>query len=141
MTERYGQVALPLPLARPYTYRIPEAIGDRIEPGARVVVPVRGREMVGIVVAIADVPPERAAKDILAAPDPEPALPLPLLEAATWMARYYGAPLGLAIRAALPAALWGQSKVLARIAEGASIPGGLAGEVIAWLEKKGGSAP
>src|SRR6185436_12738956 len=141
MTERYGQVALPLPLARPYTYRIPEAIGDRIEPGARVVVPVRGREMVGIVVAIADIAPERAAKDILAAPDPEPALPLPLLEAATWMARYYGAPLGLAIRAALPAALWGQSKVLARIADGASIPGGLAGEVVAWLEKKGGSAP
>ena len=141
MTERYGQVALPLPLARPYTYRIPEAIGDRIEPGARVVVPVRGREMVGIVVAIADVPPERAAKDILAAPDPEPALPVPLLEATTWMARYYGAPLGLAIRAALPAALWGQSKVLARIVDGTAIPGGLAGEVVAWLEKKGGSAP
>jgi primosomal protein N' len=58
MTERYGQVALPLPLARPYTYRIPEAIADRIEPGARVVVPVRGREMVGIVVGVAEVPPD-----------------------------------------------------------------------------------
>ena len=38
MTPRFGQVALPLPLARPYTYRIPESIADRIEPGARVLV-------------------------------------------------------------------------------------------------------
>ena len=51
MTERFAQVALPLPLASSYTYRIPETLGDRVVPGARVVVPVRRRELIGIVVA------------------------------------------------------------------------------------------
>ena len=37
MTAGFGQVALPLPLAQPYTYRIPEALADRAVPGARVV--------------------------------------------------------------------------------------------------------
>lgn len=41
MTDRYAQVALPLPLAEPYRYRIPATLADRALPGARVVVPVR----------------------------------------------------------------------------------------------------
>ena len=49
MTERFAPVALPLPLASSYTYRIPETLADRVAPGARVVVPVRRRELVGIV--------------------------------------------------------------------------------------------
>ena len=32
MTERFAQVALPLPLASSYTYRIPETLGDRVVP-------------------------------------------------------------------------------------------------------------
>ena len=75
MTARFARVALPLPLAAPYTYRIPEALGDRVLPGARVVVPVRGRELIGIVVEIDAPAPEAEAREILAAPDPEPALP------------------------------------------------------------------
>ena len=43
MSERFAQVALPLPLASSYTYRIPETLGDRVVAGARVVVPVRRR--------------------------------------------------------------------------------------------------
>jgi len=42
MTERFATVALPLPLASSYTYRIPETLGDRVAPGARVVVPSAG---------------------------------------------------------------------------------------------------
>jgi primosomal protein N' (replication factor Y) (superfamily II helicase) len=140
MTPRFGQVALPLPLAQPYTYRIPETIADRVEPGARVVVPVRERELVGIVVGVGVDAPEREAKDIRSAPDPEPVFPPPLLEAATWVSRYYGAPLGLAIRAALPAVLWGESRIIAALAAPTDT-GGLAGEVLRWLEKKGGEAP
>ena len=102
MTERFATVALPLPLASSYTYRIPETLGDRVVPGARVVVPVRRRELIGIVVA-ADAPaPAAAARDVLAAPDPEAAIPEGLLETARWMAGYYGAPLGLALRCMLP---------------------------------------
>ena len=98
MTERFAQVALPLPLASSYTYRIPETLGDRVVPGARVVVPVRRRELIGIVVAADAPPPAAAARDVLAAPDAEPALPPALLATAHWIAGYYGAPLGLTLK-------------------------------------------
>ncbi len=140
MTAGFGQVALPLPLAQPYTYRIPEALADRAVPGARVVVPVRNREMVGLLTALGPSAEGVVPKDILAAPDPAPALPESLLETARWLAGYYGAPLGLTLRAMLPTALWGASQVVVVLADGAPL-GGVAGEVVAWLQKKGGEAP
>lgn len=140
MTGRFASVALPLPLAEPYTYAVPESLGDRVASGARVVVPVRRRELIGLVVA-ADVPaPPAAAREILAAPDAEPSLLPDLLDTARWMARYYGAPLGLALRAMLPAGLWGESRVILRLVGGAPT-GGLAGSLVDWLANRGGSAP
>jgi primosomal protein N' (replication factor Y) len=140
MTDRFAQIALPLPLASSYTYRIPETLGDRVVPGARVVVPVRRRELIGIVVDVDAAPPAAAPRDILAAPDDETAIPPGLLETAHWIAGYYGAPLGLTLRAMLPAGMWGESQVVASLVRGARLPGGLAGEVAEWLDHKGGEA-
>ncbi len=140
MTPRYAQVALPLPLAQPYTYQIPETLADRVAAGARVVVPVRGRELIGIVTAVEAPAPEMAAKPILATPDDEPALTPALLRTVEWMAGYYGAPIGLALKAALPAGLWGSSEVIVEIAAARRVPGGTGAEVLRWLERKGGSA-
>ncbi|MGH7498905.1 MAG: DEAD/DEAH box helicase, partial [Gemmatimonadales bacterium] len=137
MTERFAQVSLPLPLASSYTYRIPETLGDRVLPGARVVIPVRQREMVGIAVAIDTPQPQAAARDILAAPDDEPAVPSGLLSAVEWMAGYYGAPLGLALKCALPGGMWGASRVIVSLAGSGHSTGGLAGEVLEWLERRG----
>ena len=79
---RFAQIALPLPLASSYTYRIPETLADRVVPGARVVVPVRRRELIGIVVS-ADAPaPHAQPRDILAAPDNDAAVPAGVLRAA-----------------------------------------------------------
>ncbi len=141
MSERFAQVALPLPLASSYTYRIPETLGDRVVAGARVVVPVRRRELIGIVVEADSAPPEAAARDVLAAPDDETAIPAGLLETAHWVAGYYGAPLGLTLKAMLPGGMWGESTVVATLVRGAAVPGGLAGEVTDWLEGRGGEAP
>ena len=138
MTDRYALVALPLPLATPYTYRVPETLGDRVVPGARVVVPVRRRELIGIVVSLDADPPAAAARDILAVPDAEPALPPPLLATAEWMAGYYGAPLGLTLKSILPAGMWGESQVIVALRNGFPASGGVAGEVLAWLERQGG---
>ena len=140
MTERYAQVALPLPLATPYTYQIPETLADRVAAGARVVVPVRGRELIGIVTAVEVPAPDMTARPILATPDDEPALTPALLRTVEWMAWYYGAPIGLALKAALPAGLWGSSEVVVEIAVASRVPGGTGAEILQWLERKGGSA-
>jgi primosomal protein N' (replication factor Y) (superfamily II helicase) len=106
---RFAEVLLPVPISRPYIYEIPPALAARVVPGARAIVPVRQRRLVGLVRAV-DVPPPPspgAVKGIAAAPDPEPAVSAPLLQLADWISRYYGAPLGLAVRALLPGALWG----------------------------------
>jgi primosomal protein N' (replication factor Y) len=140
MTDRFALVALPLPLATPYTYRIPETLGDRVVPGARVVVPVRRRELIGLVVAVDTAPPAAPAKDVLAVPDPEPALSAALLATAEWIAGYYAAPLGLTLKSILPAGMWGESQVIVSLRNGSRSTGGVAGEVIAWLERRGGEA-
>ncbi len=153
MTERTAQVALPLPLFEPYTYSVPETLADRVAPGARVVVPVRQRQLVGVVMTVADVVASGdviaseakqspfALKPILAAPDPEPALTPALLKTAEWMAGYYGAPIGLALKAMIPAPMWGASRVLIRVAGSAPRVGGLAEQLLEWLEGRGGEAP
>ena len=141
MTARFALVALPLPLATPYTYRIPEALGDRVAPGARVVVPVRRRELIGVVVRLESEAPSQQLKEILAVPDPEPALSPALLATAEWIAGYYGAPLGLTLKSVLPAGMWGESQVIVSLRNGSHSFGGLAGEVVAWLEQRGGESP
>ena len=140
MTERYATVALPLPLASSYTYRIPETLADRVAPGARVVVPVRHREMIGIVLD-GDAPaPVAPARDILAAPDERPAVPEGLLATARWISDYYGAPPGLTLKCMLPGGMWGESQVIATRAAGRWSVGGFAGEILDWLEAHEGEA-
>lgn len=133
-------VALPIPSFHPYTYRLPPTLADRVAPGARVVVPVRRREMVGIVTSV-DVDPRDDAKAVLLAPDDAPLLPPALLTLATRVARYYATPIGITLRAMLPGALWGESRVVARLEDARRAPGGTSREVLALLDHMGGTAP
>src|SRR5712692_6594873 len=103
---RYAEIVLPVPVSSTYSYEIPLALADRVAPGARVVVPVQQRRLVGVVAAVDVAAPGVAARAILAAPDLEPAISPALLELGRWIGRYYGTPLGLALRALLPGALW-----------------------------------
>ena len=101
-------VVLPVPVSRAYIYEVPPELADRVIPGARVVVPLRRRNVVGIVTDV--VGPQSsvgiALKAIKATPDAEPALSPALLDLGRWMSDYYGAPLGLSLRALLPGPLW-----------------------------------
>ncbi len=105
---RHAAVVLPVPVSRPYIYAVPESLADRAVPGARVVVPLRGRSVVGIVTEAVSRQPSAVTsiKPITAAPDDQPALSPALLELGRWISDYYGAPLGLALRAMLPGPLW-----------------------------------
>jgi primosomal protein N' (replication factor Y) len=78
-------------------------------------VTVRHRREIGVIVdteagsAMLDTAaaeaPERRYKVLAGIPDPVPALPPPLLRTCRWLADYYAAPLGIALRSALPALL------------------------------------
>ena len=109
---RLVAVVLPVPVNRPYIYAVPDALAERAVPGARVVVPLRRRRIVGIVTeAISHQPSARIEiKSIVAAPDDQPALSASLLELGRWISDYYGSPLGLSLRAILPGPLWSVAK-------------------------------
>jgi primosomal protein N' (replication factor Y) (superfamily II helicase) len=104
---RFVSVALPLPLFQTFTYSVPEGAEHPPAPGARVLVPVRGRRAIGIVLGPASGEGIAHPKDILDVPDAEPAVPAELLSLAAWIAEYYVAPIGLVLRAMLPSALTG----------------------------------
>jgi primosomal protein N' (replication factor Y) len=139
VTAPVCSVALPLPSPQPYRYQIPGSLGDRVRRGARVVVPVRAGEMVGIVLACREESAE-GLKPVYAAPDAEPLLSEALVALAEWMARYYAAPVGLAFRAVLPAALWGRSRLVAELRHPGAAPGGASRDLVAALEHAGGRA-
>src|SRR6266566_513611 len=104
----YAAVVLPVPVSRSYIYEVPEPLAARVVPGARVVVPLRRRSVVGIVTeTLSDLPSAVSnIKPISAAPDDQPALSPALLALGRWISDYYGAPLGLSLRAILPGPLW-----------------------------------
>ena len=96
------QVALPLPLDQTFTY---STSGPVPELGTRVLVPFRREERIGFVVGIGGSEGRKGIRPILSVLDPEPAVPPAQLRLARWMAEYYVAPLGLALRTMLPAVL------------------------------------
>jgi primosomal protein N' (replication factor Y) (superfamily II helicase) len=110
VTGRFVDVALPLPLWRPYTYAVPAALDARAVVGARVLVPVRGRTTMGFIVGERDTPPPGTLQPVRACPDAEPVLSADLLATARWIARHYHAPLGVTLKAMLPAALTGVAR-------------------------------
>jgi len=105
---RFVEVALPLPLFQTFTYAVEEGLANPVAIGSRAVVPLRNGKEIGVVVGLPDVSPlKRKPKAVLESPDAEPAIGASLLELCKWMADYYIVPLGVTLRAVLPAALTG----------------------------------
>ncbi len=92
-------MALPVPAnGGVFTYRLREGA---IEPGRRVLVPLGRRTATGVVLGPAG-SIRGELRDVLRVLDDEPLLPPDVLRLARWAAAHYLAPLGLAVRAALP---------------------------------------
>src|SRR5208282_1988035 len=93
MTQRYCEVALPVPLRSTFTYAVPASFNGEELIGRRIVVPFRNRPMVGVGLAVSDRAPEIARakssiKEITGLMDPLPALPPKLVELGHWISRY-----------------------------------------------------
>jgi primosomal protein N' (replication factor Y) len=97
-----ADVALPVPLARAFTYSVPESLSASELVGARVVCPFGGRRLVGVTLALREGEPPRGVKAIARVVDHEPAIPDDLLAFLTRLASYYFAPIGEVVRLALP---------------------------------------
>jgi primosomal protein N' (replication factor Y) len=103
MNSPYCNVALPVPLRTAFTYAVPEALREVIQPGSRVLVPFRKKSLVGVVVDFVERAPEGTKiREITRALDFVPALTPKLIELAQWIAGYYLAPIGEVFRAMLP---------------------------------------
>ncbi|HXJ06904.1 MAG TPA: primosomal protein N' [Candidatus Acidoferrum sp.] len=103
MSSPFCNIALPVPLRTTFTYAVPEALRDAVQPGSRVLVPFRKKSMVGVVVEMEDEAPAKAkVREITKVMEFGPALTPKLIELARWIANYYLAPIGEVFRAMLP---------------------------------------
>ncbi len=100
-SENLVNVAVISAIRRPLTYRVPPGLDLRT--GQRVTVPLGRRPAPGIVLEpVTRVAPGIALRDVIRAVDSEPALSPELLTLGLWIADYYLAPPGEALRAMLP---------------------------------------
>lgn len=96
----FVQVAVPVPQLGVLTYAFD---GERVPPiGARVVVPLGNREVVGIVVAYASEAPDGDLRPVERVIDDTPFVPPDVIALAQWTAEYYAAGVGDAIPLLLP---------------------------------------
>ena len=103
----FVEVAVPLPIDHPFTYRVPPGEEGRARLGVRVLAPFGPRKVTGLITALVDGSAlgGRGAKDILAFLDDEPYVSARQLEFLSSAARECLAPLGEMLRAALPRGL------------------------------------
>jgi primosomal protein N' (replication factor Y) len=97
------EVALPVPVPRTFTYQLDDG---PVPHGTRVRVPFSGRRLVGWVVGETDSgrAPDRV-RSIERVLDERPSVTAELLRVCRWIAGYYVTPLGVVLRAAVPAVL------------------------------------
>jgi primosomal protein N' (replication factor Y) (superfamily II helicase) len=100
----YCDVSLPVPIDTAFTYRLPETLRRRVQPGCRLLVPFGSRKLTGVVLSTHSDSPASTTKEALQLLDEGPALDESLLELGRWISRYYCAPLGEALRAMTPLA-------------------------------------
>src|SRR5580704_3053749 len=98
----YCDVSLPVPLDQSFTYRLPETLRHRTQPGCRVLVPFGTRKLTGVVVKLHDQFPDGPLKEVLRLVDEEPVLDAELLALGEWISQYYCAPLGEVLRSMTP---------------------------------------
>jgi primosomal protein N' (replication factor Y) len=107
----YVEAALPVPLRRVFTYRIPEEMRSRIGIGARLKLPFGRRLITGYAVELhAKLPEdvevdESKIRDVTELLDDEPLITPEILKLTQWTAEYYASFWGEMLKASLPAGI------------------------------------
>lgn len=115
------RVALDVPLAGPFDYRVPASL--KAAKGQRVLVPFGRRELVGIVLETMESPsyPEDQVKDILMVFDDLPALPQDWLDFGQFAASYYHRPVGEVLLPAMPSTLRKPGSYTGKLSKGGPV--------------------
>ena len=110
--SRYARIAVPSPVDRLFTYRIPIALETRIELGQSVLVPFSGRKLTGWILELCEAPEVDPAKvkDIIRLVDPVPVVDQRQADFLKWLSKYYASSLGDALSTALPSASRAKSR-------------------------------
>jgi primosomal protein N' (replication factor Y) (superfamily II helicase) len=140
-----AHVALPLPVPRTFTYRVPGPLAGGTRPGVRVLVPFGRGERIGWVDRVGEGSPPAGGKlrDVTGVLESEPSATAPILRLARWIAGYYLAPLGQVLRTALPAGMTEASTDFVALA-GEPETAGLGPRerrLVAWLAAREGPQP
>ncbi len=97
-----ADVALPVPLARIFSYSVPSKMSGSVLVGARVLCGFGNRRSIGVVLGTRDAEPPPGVKPLLRLLDDVPAVPEDLLAFLRDLSSYYLAPIGEVMRLALP---------------------------------------
>ena len=107
----YVEVALPIPLRRTFTYRLPFGMRENVKMGARLLVPFGKRQITGYAVALHEKLGEEieietdAIKEVVELLDEEPLITAEILKLTQWTADYYASSWGEVLKASLPAGI------------------------------------
>lgn len=101
------QVALPLPIPKTFTYRVPPDLKPFVTPRVRVKVPFAKRTLIGFVVGVEEEQEESpfVPNDISEVIDLDPVIDSTCFNLCSWAAHHYCAALGLALKASFPPGL------------------------------------
>ena len=102
--SRFVKVAVPIPVRRLFSYRVPDSMEHDPVPGCRVRVPLGKRDVVGTVVRSPGEPPPESVRvrEIHEVLDREPVVGTDILDLTRFVSEYYLCSWGEAIEAALP---------------------------------------
>ena len=141
--EEYCEAALPVPLAKTFTYAVPKGMRGSVQAGCRVQAEFGKRSLTGIVLSIHRQKPRFSVRPVKKLLDDAPALTAELIELGSWVAEYYCAPIGEVLRSMLP--LRGETRAKRivtltpaglEIAEASLVPIDVDGHVLESLRRK-----
>ncbi len=114
-TLPFAEVAVGLPVPGTFHYRVPDALSDAVRVGVRVLVPFGRRGVTGVVLERSQsAPVEVDARSITRVLDELPVIEPAVVELCRFVARYYEAPPGEALRLATPSGTQVASRLVFR---------------------------
>jgi primosomal protein N' (replication factor Y) len=127
-------------LGMTFHYSIPPELQDETRLGQLVIVPFGPRRLQGVIFGFDDVSPVPQTKDLLDIADPVPVLSPVHIELASWISRYYLAPLIDSVLLMLPPGVGRRTRVILGLSSQQALPDNLNGQeqaVVDMLQRQG----